>query len=991
MNKMGTNLVEAVAAAEIDQNRRNFMKSSGAGVLSLSMSSLASGLVPGFVSEALAGTKPQYYKWEDIYRKEWKWDKVTWGSHLNICWPQGSCKFYVYVRNGIVWREEQAAQMPACNSDYVDYNPLGCQKGSAFNNNLYGDERVKYPLKRAGKRGEGKWQRTTWDQATEEIADSIIDSFLSQGSDGFILDAPHVHAGSIAWGAGFRMTYLMDGVCPDINVDIGDTYMGAFHTFGKMHLGYSADNLLDSELIFMTCSNWSYTYPSSYHFMTEARYKGAEVVVVAPDFSPTTPACDIHAPVRVGTDAAFWLGLCQVMIEEKLFNRQFVSEQTDLPLLVRMDNGKFLSAADIDGGNPKQFYLFDEKAGALVKAKRGSLKLEVLPALEGTFAAKFQDGKTVQVQPVFQRIKEHLKDYTPEKASAKCGVPASLIRELGRKVATKRTSSYIGFTSAKSYHGDLFERSLLLAMALSGNWGKPGTGFYCWSYSDDNMLFLGVLEKPTVQGGMLDLHNMAESFQKRLADADPDATDEMGNIEFMKVVTGVVGLVPPAFWLYHHAGYDKLWNNPAWTDPALKKSFGGYYKEAVEKGWWTSEHIRPAPDKTPQVYMLLSQNPMRRKRSGAKLFPEVLFPKLKMIFALEVRMSSSAMYADIVLPCAWYYEKHEMTTPCSGNPFFTMVDRAVPPPGECKEEWASVALIMKKIGERAAARGITEFTDHYGKKRRYDELYKKFTMDGQLMTNEDCLKEMVEINKAVGVFAKDYTYEDFRKDGSTRFLSLGAGVSAYAHGNNIDITKPIFPLRWHVEDKKVFPTHTRRAQFYFDHDWYIEAGEALPTHKETPQMGGDHPFKVTGGHPRVSIHSMHLTNAHISRLHRSQPVVHMNDKDAAELGIKDSEMVKMFNDFADCEIMARVSPSVQPKQCIVYFWDAYQYKDWKPYDIMLIGMPKALHLAGGYEQFRYYFMNGSPAPVTDRGVRVSIQKLASNQNNLAALGSVIGG
>lgn len=963
-------------ASAFDAGRRRFLKGSGGLGLSLSLPSFASALAPGFVGEALAGTKvPAYAKWEDVYRNEWKWDKVTWGSHLNICWPQGSCKFYVYVRNGIVWREEQAAQTAACNADYVDYNPLGCQKGAAFNNNLYGDERVKYPLKRVGERGEGKWKRVSWDEATADIADAIIDGLESQGSDSFILDSPHVHAGSVANSGGYRMTYLLDGVSPDNNVDIGDTYQGAFHTFGKMHMGYSADNLLDSELIFMTCSNWSYTYPSSYHFMTEARYKGAEVVVVAPDFNPTTPGADLHVPVKVGRDAAFWLGLCQVMIDEKLIDRQFASEQTDLPLLVRTDDGKFLSAADVEGGNAKQFYVIDEKSGALRQAPRGTLRLDAAVALEGTFEAKLRDGRTVGVRPVFQMMKDHLdREFTPEKASAKSGVPVSLIRELARKVAKKRTSSYIGFTAAKSYHGDLFERAMYLAMALSGNWGKPGTGFYSWAYAEDNMFFLAVMNKPTAQGGMNEMAEMQKSFHERLKKEDPTSTDEMADIEFTKAVTTLMGAVPPAMWLYNHAGYDQIYDNRAWADPSLKTTFGGYLKEAVDKGWWTKSHLRPAPDKIPQVYMMISHNPLRRKRSGAKLYPEVLFPKLKMIFAMEVRMSSSAMYADIVLPCAWYYEKHEITTPCSGNPFFTFVDRAVAPPGECKEEWEGMALILKKVGERARARGLTEFTDHYGKKRRYDELYGKFVMDGHLMTNEDCVKEMVQINVAAEVFPKGYTYEQLRKDGQVKFTTLGQSVAKYACGNEYAPDKPFFPLRWHVDDRKVYPTHTRRAQFYFDHDWYLEAGEALPTHKDPPLMGGNHPFQVTGGHPRVSIHSTHLSNAHLSRLHRGQPVVHMNDRDAAELGIGDGEMVTMFNDFADCEIMARLAPNIQPGQCVVYFWENYQYKQWKPYDILLLGIPKALHLAGGYEQFRYYYLNGSPAPATDRGVRVSIKK-----------------
>ena len=970
MNRMDRETAGTISG--VDEGRRDFLKRGGA--LTLALSSLST--APGFVREALAGRQtPGYAGWEDLYRREWKWDKVAWGSHLNICWPQGSCLFHVYVRNGIVWREEQAAKTAACNPDYVDYNPLGCQKGSAFNNNLYGDERVKYPLKRVGRRGEGKWKRISWDEAATEIADAILDGHQSQGPDSFILDAPHVHAGSAAWAGGFRMTYLLDGVSPDVNVDVGDFYLGAFLTFGKMHMGYSADNLLDAELIFMTCSNWSYTYPSGYHFLSEARYKGAEVVVVAPDFNPTTPAADLHVPVRVGTDAAFWLGVSQVMLEEGLFKRDFVSEQTDLPLLVREDTGKFLSAEEVEGGRADQFYYFDEQGKALKAASRGTLRVAGRPALEGTFTVRLRGGAEVRVRPVFERLRAHLnKDYTPELASAKCGVPASLIRELARKVAVKRTCSYIGFSSAKSYHGDLMERSLLLAMALSGNWGKPGTGFYIWAYPEDNMFFLGVMGKPVAQGGMEEMAALEAGFRQRLLAADPEATDEMGNIEFMKVATNLMGVVPPAMWLYNHAGYKELYDNPAWSDPALKRSFGDYLKEATDKGWWNKDHLRPSADKIPQVYMLLAQNPLRRKRSGAKLYPEVLFPKLKMIFALEARMSASAMYADIVLPCAWYYEKVEMTTACTGNPFFTFVDRAVPPPGECKEEWAAIALILKKVSERAAARGMVEFTDHLGGTRRYGEIHDKFTMSGHLENNEAVMREMVEVNAATGIFPKGYSYEQLKKDGQVRIHGMGEGYSKYASANEFDPKKPYYPLRWHVDDKKVYPTHTRRAQFYLDHDWYREAGEDLPVHKAPPLIGGDYPFQITGGHPRVSIHSTHLSNSHLLRLHRGQPVMHMNDKDAAELGIQDGEPAKVFNDFADFEIMVRTAPNIQPKQVVVYFWDAYQYREWKPYDILLIGMPKALHLAGGYEHFRYYFMNGSPSTATDRGVRVGVRK-----------------
>ncbi len=270
---------------------------------------------------------------------------------------------------------------------------------------------------------------------------------------------------------------------------------------------------------------------------------------------------------------------------------------------------------------------------------------------------------------------------------------------------------------------------------------------------------------------------------------------------------------------------------------------------------------------------------------------------------------------------------------------------------------------------------MVDFVDPSGHVRRYDEIHERYTMRGQLITNEDCLKEMTKVNVATGVFPKDYTYERLKKEGQVRIHGLGAGISAFASANEFDPKKPFFPLRWHVDDKKVFPTHTRRAQFYFDHDWYIEAGEALPVFKTPPNIGGHHPFAITGGHPRVSIHSAHLANSHLSRLHRGQPVVHVNDRDAAEYGLADGDMAILYNDFAECEIMVRCAANVQPKELIVYFWEAYQYKGWKPYDIFLIGLPKALLLARGYEQFAFFYNNGSPPPATDRGVRVSIRKV----------------
>ena len=59
---------------------------------------------------------------------KWSWDKVVRSSHFVNCWSQAHCAWDVFVKDGLVWREEQAADYPRVRPDVPDYNPRGCQK-----------------------------------------------------------------------------------------------------------------------------------------------------------------------------------------------------------------------------------------------------------------------------------------------------------------------------------------------------------------------------------------------------------------------------------------------------------------------------------------------------------------------------------------------------------------------------------------------------------------------------------------------------------------------------------------------------------------------------------------------------------------------------------------------------------------------------------------------------------------------------------------------
>ena len=142
-------------------NRRNFLKGSASTGLLLQYS---------MSSKAIAETP--YRGTEDIYRKKWTWDRVVRGTHGTNC--AGTCAFNVYIKDGVVWREEKQGQYEQLG-DVPDFGPRGCQKGLRHHKYMSGKQRILYPLKRIGERGEGKWERISWEQATTEIADKFLD------------------------------------------------------------------------------------------------------------------------------------------------------------------------------------------------------------------------------------------------------------------------------------------------------------------------------------------------------------------------------------------------------------------------------------------------------------------------------------------------------------------------------------------------------------------------------------------------------------------------------------------------------------------------------------------------------------------------------------------------------------------------------------------------------------------------------------------------
>ncbi|MFP5383558.1 MAG: molybdopterin dinucleotide binding domain-containing protein, partial [Gammaproteobacteria bacterium] len=174
--------------------------------------------------------------------------------------------------------------------------------------------------------------------------------------------------------------------------------------------------------------------------------------------------------------------------------------------------------------------------------------------------------------------------------------------------------------------------------------------------------------------------------------------------------------------------------------------------------------------------------------------------------------------------------------------------------------------------------------------------------------------------------------------------------------------------------KVPYHTTTRRMQFYIDHPWFIEADEHLVRFKRPPNIGGAQPRRLTSGHLRWSIHANWVVAEEMLKLHRGEPFAFINREVAAEKGIGDNDYIRVYNDYGSFKTRAKLSPNVRPDQLVIYHaWEPYQYQDGMPYDGLLPGPPKGLHLAGGYRHFEYTLWNWGPTQ-SDRQTNVDFEK-----------------
>jgi nitrate reductase alpha subunit len=332
-------------------------------------------------------------------------------------------------------------------------------------------------------------------------------------------------------------------------------------------------------------------------------------------------------------------------------------------------------------------------------------------------------------------------------------------------------------------------------------------------------------------------------------------------------------------------------------------------------------------------------------------------------------MSITAMYSDYVLPVADHYEREDFTME-GRTPYVHAIAEAVPPLGESKDDWGVFEAMAAAISNRAQERGMAPVKGFaFGQPVEWD--YTKFhEIFTTLALADGSTKKVTRTRDAVDFIISNSAgisnvrnYEHLTEKGFVR--SDDSDDVQFGKKSNFS-----YQILSSVIDKKPYHTLTGRQQFYIDHDWFMEEGEALPAYRAPVAIEG-YPLRMVMGHVRHGIHSMWRDDSLMLSLQRGEPDIYVNPDDAAQRGVEDGDLIRMFNSFGSFEVIAHVSSMVQPGMTFMYHgWDPMMFRGRQNFGAVIAsgGLIKPTSLVGGYGHitFRsfYYEPNATFQDVT---------------------------
>jgi anaerobic selenocysteine-containing dehydrogenase len=199
-----------------------------------------------------------------------------------------------------------------------------CARGKLLIDHLYHPARLNYPLKRTGERGANQWQRLSWEQALDEVAERLGPLRNQHGPE--TLAFTHGTLRTYHWdGRRFFNLFGSPNLCGANTICMCPSHAVDYATYG----GFARGDLGRTKCLVVWGNAPSQSDPIlGFPEIVAAKKRGAKLVVVDPRRTREAELADLWLPIRPGTDVALMLGWLRLMIEEGWYDRDFVERWT---------------------------------------------------------------------------------------------------------------------------------------------------------------------------------------------------------------------------------------------------------------------------------------------------------------------------------------------------------------------------------------------------------------------------------------------------------------------------------------------------------------------------------------------------------------------------------------------------------------------------------------------------------------------------------------
>ena len=275
---------------------------------------------------------------KDVYKTDWQWQEGEYTVTRTNMWTapgcHNGCSVLYYTKDGKVEKIEGDPLSP--------YNQGRlCMRCLDVVETFYHPDRLKYPLRRVGERGENKWERITWDEAYDDIVEHVHQIWEEYGPESIL--SIQGTGRNICWqtpylsyaGFGspnFTLGFLSGDACYLPRTTIGHCFMGDFFVADcSQHLEkrYADPEYVYPEYMLIVGNQVLTSNGDGFfgHWVIDVmKQGGTKLIVLDPSCTWLASKAEVWLPVRPGTDAAVVISMLGVMIEEDLYDHDFVEK-----------------------------------------------------------------------------------------------------------------------------------------------------------------------------------------------------------------------------------------------------------------------------------------------------------------------------------------------------------------------------------------------------------------------------------------------------------------------------------------------------------------------------------------------------------------------------------------------------------------------------------------------------------------------------------------